>query len=106
MISARVLSATCALCPIGIFRVCDPSMVPGEQEPWPGMSVGAVFYAVVYENARPPVPPDMPAPYAALMRECWATRADARPTFPAVQSRLSALFRELRRAAMLKAEST
>jgi hypothetical protein len=70
------------------------------------MSVGAVFYAVVYEDARPPAPPDMPPPYAALMRECWATRAAARPTFPAVQARLSALFRELRRAAMLKAEST
>ena len=51
------------------------------------MSVGAVFYAVVYEDARPPVPPEMPAPYLALMQECWSADAVKRPTFPVVQAR-------------------
>ena len=76
------------------------------QEPWPGMSVGAVFYAVVYEDARPPVPADMPLPYCALMEECWSADAANRPVFPGVQTRLSALFRELRAAAMSKAQSS
>lgn len=51
------------------------------------MSVGAVFYAVVYEDARPPVPDEMPAPYMALMQECWSADAVKRPTFPVVQAR-------------------
>ncbi|KAK9842248.1 hypothetical protein WJX81_002584 [Elliptochloris bilobata] len=76
------------------------------QEPWPGMSVGAVFYAVVYEDARPPVPADMPPAYRALMEECWSADAAARPSFPGVQTRLSALCRELRAAAMSKAQSS
>ena len=70
------------------------------------MSVGAVFYAVVYEDGRPPVPADMPPAYRALMEECWSTDASKRPSFTVVQARLSALFRELRAAAMSKAQSS
>lgn len=70
------------------------------------MSVGAVFYAVVYEDERPPVPAEMPPPYCALMEECWSADASTRPSFPGVQTRLSALFRELRAAAMSKAQSS
>ena len=34
-------------------------------------TAGQVFKAVVEEGLRPPVPPDCPLRYAALMQACW-----------------------------------
>ena len=38
------------------------------QEPWKGESVGAVYCAVVKDDARPPVPPDFPPVLLPLAR--------------------------------------
>lgn len=77
------------------------------QEPWKGESVGAVYCAVVKENARPPVPPDFPPVLLPLMQECWASDPATRPTYLQVQQRLqTALRAAIRSSQMMKAVSS
>lgn len=59
--------------------------------PYAGMTAMQIAYAVVQGGMRPPVPPDCPAPYAALMTDCWAASAADRPTFAVVVDRLVAM---------------
>ncbi|BDA51502.1 probable mitogen-activated protein kinase kinase kinase 11 [Coccomyxa sp. Obi] len=52
------------------------------------------YYGVLYSvvcGCRPPVPPDAPAAYRALIEDCWAADPALRPTFAAVHDRLAAL---------------
>lgn len=77
------------------------------QEPWKGESVGAVYCAVVKENARPPVPSDFPSVLLPLMQECWASDPAKRPTYLQVQQRLQAALRAaIRSSQMVKAVSS
>lgn len=47
-------------------------------EPFPHSTVGQVFYAVVCDGQRPPIPPQCPGVYAALVRACWAPEPEDR----------------------------
>lgn len=51
-------------------------------DPYPGMTSFKVIYNVSKNALRPEVPSWCPAPYAALMRTCWAQNPMARPLFP------------------------
>ena len=49
--------------------------------PWAGHKPLQISFKVVFEHARPPVPPAMPGPLATVMRRAWANDAATRPTF-------------------------
>lgn len=58
-----------------------------QQDPWhdlPDDNFLDVLTAALQREERPPVPPDCPASYAAVMKACWASQASARPSFTAV----------------------
>lgn len=64
------------ICPI--FRLLNPAVLIlqcGEvytgQALFQGMTVGQVFYMVVYEGHRPPIPETCPQGYSQLMQSCW-----------------------------------
>ncbi len=40
-------------------------------QPYSGMSMPAVLFAVVHQGQRPDVPDDMPDDYRSLMARCW-----------------------------------
>lgn len=70
------------------------------------MTMGQIFFTVVQEKARPPVPEGMRAGYAALMQQCWAEDAAERPTMAAVMKQLQVLYKEHRASGMNKANSS
>ena len=49
--------------------------------PWAGHKPLQISFKVVFEHARPPVPPAMPGPLATVMRRAWANDAATRPPF-------------------------
>ena len=49
--------------------------------PWAGHKPLQISFKVVFEHARPPVPPAMPEHLATVMRRAWANDAATRPTF-------------------------
>ncbi|KAI8463568.1 MAG: kinase-like domain-containing protein [Monoraphidium minutum] len=56
-----------------------------------GMHFGQVCQAVSMRGHRPDVPAGMPAPYAALMADCWAQEPHGRPAMADVAARLHAM---------------
>ncbi|KAL4424227.1 hypothetical protein ABPG75_001528 [Micractinium tetrahymenae] len=62
---------------------------------WAGLSVAQMGFEVVSRQRRPPVPPDCPPGFAALMARCWSQVPEDRPTFQAVLQSLQALLRPL-----------
>lgn len=46
---------------------------------------------LVAQGARPRVPEGCPREYAALIKSCWQTEADERPTFAEVAAQLQLL---------------
>ncbi|BDA51599.1 probable Ephrin type-A receptor 5 at C-terminar half [Coccomyxa sp. Obi] len=54
-----------------------------------------VLYSV-FSGHRPLMPADAPAPYRALIEDCWAADAKARPSFDDVITRLTALLADTR----------
>lgn len=38
-----------------------------------GLTVGQVFFMVVYESHRPAIPEDCPEAFVSLMTSCWST---------------------------------
>jgi serine/threonine protein kinase len=66
-------------------------------EVWTGKSAfkrmhyGQVCQAVVMQDARPPVPADMPQDYRELMVRCWAREPFQRPSMTQVQQSLEEL---------------
>ena len=65
------------------------------------MTVGQVFFAVVHEKLRPPIPDGLPADYVNLMKECWAHEPKDRPVISAVLKRLQKLYKEHRSKSMV-----
>jgi hypothetical protein len=61
-----------------------------------GAHYGEVFEAVVLRDARPPLPPGMPEPYALLMTRCWATDPAERPSFESVLRCIHLMLHQLR----------
>ncbi|KAK9823953.1 hypothetical protein WJX72_006631 [[Myrmecia] bisecta] len=61
-----------------------------------GMTVAQVFYMVVYEQHRPPIPDDMPEGYRRLMCACWDQDPLARPTFDGVMKDVQRLYAEVK----------
>ena len=49
--------------------------------PWARHKPLQISFKVVFEHARPPVPPAMPEHLATVMRRAWANDAATRPTF-------------------------
>ena len=49
--------------------------------PWAGHKPLQISFKVVFEHARPPVPPAMPGHLATVMGRAWANDAATRPTF-------------------------
>lgn len=60
-----------------------------------GAHYGEVFERVALLQERPPIPPDMPEDYAALMVACWHPDPLARPTFRMVQQSLADILKVL-----------
>lgn len=60
-----------------------------------GAHYGEVFERVALLQERPPIPPDMPADFAALMVACWHPDPLARPTFRVVQQSLAEILKAL-----------
>ncbi|KAI8467040.1 MAG: kinase-like domain-containing protein [Monoraphidium minutum] len=56
---------------------------------------GEVFERVVLRDERPPLPGNMPEPYALLMTRCWAADPMARPGFDAVLRLIQLMIDEL-----------
>jgi len=57
--------------------------------PYRGMQAMQVGYAVLNAGLRPPIPPDAPKPYAALIKACLRADAAKRPTFAQIIAALS-----------------
>jgi serine/threonine protein kinase len=49
--------------------------------PWAGHKPLQISFKVVFEHARPPVPPAMPEHLATVLRRAWANDASTRPSF-------------------------
>ncbi len=76
------------------------------QTPFDGMTMGQIFFTVVQEKQRPVIPDSVPQGYAALMQQCWAEDAAARPSMPTVLKQLQVLYKEHRSGSMNKAYSS
>jgi len=57
-------------------------------EPYGRENPALVASKVVQHNARPEVPPDTPLTYEMLMRRCWHSDPEVRPTFSEIVSEL------------------
>jgi hypothetical protein len=76
------------------------------QVPFEHMTVGQVFFAVVHEQQRPPIPPGLPPEYVALMQQCWSSQPKDRPDITAVLKRLQKQYRDFRSTHVTKAHSS
>jgi len=59
------------------------------QDPYEGMPVFQIIFAVGSEGLRPTVPENCPSDYSSLIQECWQTDPKSRPTFEQILLRLS-----------------
>jgi len=59
--------------------------------------------AKIINGLRPLIPPDCPAGWAKLMRQCWKETPDARPAFPVVLDVLLRMQEELKENTFLTA---
>ncbi|BDA45748.1 probable mitogen-activated protein kinase kinase kinase 11 at C-terminar half [Coccomyxa sp. Obi] len=77
------------------------------QVPFDRMTVGQIFFAVVQENVRPPVPETgWPPSYVKLMRRCWDRDPKQRPEISDVLKSLKLQYKQHRAANMPKALSS
>ncbi|GFR47096.1 hypothetical protein Agub_g8666 [Astrephomene gubernaculifera] len=56
-----------------------------------GVPRALLGHQITQERRRPPFPPFVPEAYARLAAECWAHRAEDRPTFEVILERLAAM---------------
>ncbi len=71
------------------------------------MTVGQIFFAVVQENVRPPIPETgLPESYKNLMQRCWDTDPKQRPEISEVLKSLKLQYKQHRAANMPKALSS
>ena len=71
------------------------------------MTVGQIFFAVVQENQRPPVPEKgVPAAYLELMQRCWAKDPKQRPDITQILKGLKQQYKQHRATHMSKSLSS
>eukprot|EP00877_Chromochloris_zofingiensis_P004213 jgi/Chrzof1/13793/Cz08g12190.t1 len=58
------------------------------------ISLGQVFYMIVYQKWRPVVPDTCPAGFAAVMAQCWEEDAEVRPSASQVLRDLQRLYNQ------------
>jgi len=58
------------------------------KDPYEGMPVFQIIFAVGSEGLRPTIPENCPPEYSLLMEECWQTDPTTRPTFEQILHRL------------------
>lgn len=51
----------------------------------------AFAYRAAREDARPPLPPEIPAPWRTLLESAWHPQPDARPSFAQILERIDSL---------------
>lgn len=76
------------------------------QVPFERMTVGQIFFAVVHQKQRPPIPEGAPPAYVQLMQQCWADDAKERPVISEVLKRVQKLYKEHRSKTVSKAYSS
>ncbi len=77
------------------------------QIPFDRMTVGQIFFAVVQQNSRPPVPETgLPESYKKLMECCWDTDPKQRPEISEVLRSLKLQYKQHRATNMRKALSS
>lgn len=67
-------------------------------EPYEGREAMQIAFAVAKENLRPTIPPGCPEEFAALMKSCWATKPEDRPSFDQIVETLSSMRKDISRA--------
>ncbi|EIE22674.1 kinase-like protein [Coccomyxa subellipsoidea C-169] len=81
-------------------------LISGEV-PFDRMTVGQIFFAVVQEQQRPPIPEKgVPAPYLKLMQRCWNTDPKQRPEVPEVLAALKQQYKHHRATNISKSLSS
>ncbi|CAM9723845.1 unnamed protein product [Ascophyllum nodosum] len=57
--------------------------------PWAGVDARSIFRRVVLAGDRPPMPKEVAADIADMIRSCWAEDPSTRPKFSEVLSTMS-----------------
>ncbi|KAL3133428.1 hypothetical protein ABBQ38_007295 [Trebouxia sp. C0009 RCD-2024] len=70
-----------------------------------GLTVGQVFFMVVYEAHRPAIPEDCPEAFVRLMSACWSANPADRPMFEQITKELQVLYQESRKKPLQSASS-
>jgi len=60
-------------------------------DPHKNLSQAAIISGVAQQNIRPPIPADCPPAYAQLMRDCWESDPQKRPSFADILTRLEGM---------------
>lgn len=76
------------------------------QIPFNAMTVGQIFFAVVQEKQRPPLPKGLPAAYVDLMQRCWSSEPGERPSITDILKHLKKQYKQHRATTMNKALSS
>lgn len=77
------------------------------QVPFDRMTVGQIFFAVVQEQQRPPIPEKgVSAAYLKLMQGCWNTDPKQRPEIPEVLAALKQQYKHHRATNISKSLSS
>jgi serine/threonine protein kinase len=65
--------------------------------PYKGMTAAQVTLGVLTRGLRPPIPPNCPAQYQALMQACWDQEPSNRPPFSFIVEKLNAQLAEAKK---------
>jgi hypothetical protein len=66
------------------------------QGPYAALGMGQIFYKTVIDNERPMIPADCPPNYSDLMKACWSTDANDRPSMAVIMKSLNRAWQRLR----------
>jgi len=66
-------------------------------DPFPQLDIYAASNAVVHQGLRPPIPPNCPTKFAALMQWCWNADPKERPDFAQISEKLDEIEKEIQR---------
>lgn len=61
------------------------------KKPFEGLTRETFYESVVHGGDRPPINKKWPSALASLMRECWSTRIEDRPTFSEIVKRIDSM---------------
>ena len=65
------------------------------KRPFEDVPAAAMLFRVAVEGLRPPLPPSMPKGLCSLLRRCWSSSPEARPTAEQVQAQLRSVLQGL-----------